>query len=199
LSFSKTLQTERKMALPRPNYIASLAQLNNNIAALEQQAVAVENSLEQARFQRSVSTLFVELNDSTEKSTVLPLSTYVHSINAATGFYKLEAIGDYQLKVHRDGDKYTAPDSKCYFLKGELATLTKEATFDAEGNTTITVPGYKATPAYFFPGCEPESKVSVAEVAVGVPQGAHLIQVAQPAEPTVPLAEAVPQPSTASA
>ena len=170
------------MAYTREQYSAGLTQLNNNIAALEQQISIVENARDQALMQRAVSILFTELNDNTEKSIVLPVSKFVYAINASNTFYKLEAAGEMDLVVHRDAaDKYTA-ESKCFFARGELEEMCKNATF-TDGKTTLKLAAYRATPAFFFAGCEPkqsETVVSVTEVT------------AQPTAPTAPVIQETP-------
>jgi len=184
------------MALPREHFVAALTQLKNNINALDQQLATVENARYQAILQESVSTLFLELNDSPTKTITLPISKFVHAINNSPIFFKLSAAGDMTIKVQRakesgginwsrgnDGYWYHT-ESRCYFLPTELAELTKSATFEND-IATVTVPGYHVAPAYFFPGSEPKPAEPVVDITSATP-GANVIQVVQSTNPSVP-------------
>lgn len=159
------------MALTREKYAQALTSLESNISRLEE-------IRQQSLFQKSVSLLFMELN-SPLKSVVLPVSKFVHALHESSAFFKLEATEDVRLKIWRQGEDYRA-DSRCYFLPGELAELTKSSSFDSENSTTLTLRGYRVTAAYLFETSEPT--VDVTSVAPGT----QFVQVAQPSAPAVP-------------
>ena len=195
---SKIRSKPTKMALSREAYVGALSQLGNNITVLGQQLETVENALQAALMQKSVSTLFVDLNDSADKQVIIPGSKFAYAINSSPGFYKLEANGDFSMAIGRnvnrvdstwsnglDSHWYKA-DSRSFFMPGELAEMAKGATFDSEGKTTVTAPSYRATPAFYFPGCEPKPVEAVIDVTTtAIPAGAQFVQVAQPTPPTV--------------
>ncbi len=150
--------------------LEQLKQLDAYIQQVDERIKQFNDIKEQAFIQRALLSLFISLSNNPSVDITVPVSKFVHVINEASALFSLQVAGVIDLKIHRDNNTYTS-NSQCYFYRGELETLCKDASFDKDGNTTISIAGYYV-------------KLKIENTK---PIGAQIIHVAEPTAATVPI------------